>query len=63
MNPLLSMAETIPKDAVKDLVRLKDEFDGIVESLELMADKEFMTSYRKARQQVRDRDLDDWDTL
>lgn len=53
----------VKRDAIIDLVRVKDEFDSIVESLELMADSEFMASYKKARQQVEKREFDDWDEL
>lgn len=58
-------AETVlvKREAIVDLVRVKDEFDSIVESLELMADPEFMASYKKARQQVEKREFDDWDGL
>ena len=34
---------TIKKSALNDLIRIKDEFDSIVESIELAEDKEFMT--------------------
>lgn len=46
-----------------DLVKVKDEFDTIVESLELMMDKSFMDSYKKAKQQIEKRDFDDWNAL
>lgn len=53
----------VNKDAITDLVRVKDEFDSIVESLELMADPEFMASYKKARQQIEKREFVDWNEL
>ncbi len=53
----------VNKDAIVDLVRVKDEFDSIVESLELMADPDFMASYKKSRQQVAKREFVDWDAL
>ena len=53
----------VNKDAIVDLVKVKDEFDSIVESLELMANKEFMRSYKKAREQIKNRDFDDWSKL
>ena len=61
----LTMAETISvnKKAILDLVRVKDEFDSIVESLELMADKGFMDSYSKAKEQIKKRDFADWNAL
>ena len=45
------MAETInvSKEAILDLVKVKEEFDSIVESLELMSDKKFMNSYKKSK--------------
>ena len=48
------MAETITvnKQAISDLLRVKEEFDSIVESLELMSNKEFMDSYKKAKFQI-----------
>jgi len=59
------MEETlsINKNAILDLIKLKEEFDAIVESIELMSDKEFMTSYKKAREQIKKRDFADWDVL
>ena len=54
---------TVNKEAILDLVRVKDEFDSIIESLELMADKEFMESYKKAKEQIKKRDFADWNGL
>jgi len=54
---------SVNKEAILDLVRVKGEFDTIVESLELMADKEFMDSYKKAKEQIKKRELVDWDVL
>ena len=54
---------TIEKKAVEDLIRLKDEFDTIIESIELMSDQEFIKSYNKAKEQIKKRDFDDWDKL
>ena len=53
----------IRKDAIIDLIKLKDRFDTIIESLELMADKEFMESYNKSKEQIKKRDFADWDEL
>ena len=44
---------TVNKEAIIDLVRVKEEFDMIVESLELMSDESFMESYYAAREQVK----------
>ena len=54
---------TIRKDAIFDLVELQEKFDAIVESLELMSDKEFMNSYKKAKIQIRKREFADWNEL
>lgn len=40
---------TVDKKAIMDLVRLKNKFDSVIESLELMGDKEFMDSYKKSQ--------------
>ncbi|MBI2146904.1 hypothetical protein HYU19_00325 [Candidatus Woesearchaeota archaeon] len=63
LSPMSGETVMVKRDAIIDLVRVKDEFDSIVESLELMADSEFMASYKKARQQVEKREFDDWDEL
>jgi len=54
---------TIQKNAIVDLVRVKDEFDTIVESLELMANPIFMDSYQKSKEQIQKREFVDWDEL
>ena len=54
---------TVNRQAISDLIRVKEEFDSIVESLELMADKNFMDSYKKAKEQVKKRDFADWNEL
>lgn len=56
------MAETISvsKKAILDLVKVKEEFDSIVESLELMSDKVFMNSYKKSKEQIKNREFADW---
>ena len=53
----------IDKSAIADLLRIKDEFYSVVESLELIGDKEFMNSYKKARIQVKKREFSDWNAL
>ena len=53
----------VRKEAILDLVRVKEEFNSIVESLELMADKEFMASNKKAKEQIKKRDFADWNGL
>ena len=54
---------TVNKEALNDLIRLKEEFDTVIESLELMANKEFMDSYKKAKEQIKNRDFADWNEL
>ncbi len=54
---------TISKETMQDLVRLKEEFDSVVESIELIGDKEFMDSYKKAKEQIKKREFDSWDGL
>ena len=54
---------TIKKKAIQDLVKVKDEFDSIIESLELMSDKEFMKSYKKAKEEIKNRDFVEWNEL
>ena len=54
---------TIKKEAIHDLVRVKEEFDAIVESIELMADKGFMESYNKSKQQIKKKEFVDWNEL
>ena len=51
---------TINKTAFMDMLRVKDQFDMIVESMEIMAGKVFMESYQKARKQVKERDFTGW---
>ncbi len=59
----MSTTITVNKEAIKDLLRLKEEFDTIIESLELMADEEFMESYKKAKEQIKYREFVDWNEL
>jgi len=54
---------TINRQAVEDLMKVKDEFDSIVESIELMSNPQFMKSYKKAKEQIKNRDFDDWSKL
>ena len=53
----------INREAVEDLVKVKEEFDAIVESIELMSDKEFMNSYNKSKEQIKKREFADWNAL
>lgn len=53
----------VSKQAILDLLKVKNEFDTIVESLELMGDKEFMESYKKAKEQIKKGEFVDWNEL
>ena len=53
----------IEKNAIVDLVRVKEEFDSIVESLQLMADPKFMSSHKKSQQQIQKKQFVNWDEL
>ncbi len=54
---------TINKQAITDLVKMKEELDAIVESIELMGNKKFMDSYKKAKEQIKKREFDNWNAL
>jgi len=54
---------TISRDAFEDLIRLKEDFDVVMESLELMENEEFMESYRKAKKEIKNRDFVDWNEI
>jgi len=53
----------ISREAFEDLLKVREEFDAIIESLELMEDKEFMESYKKAKEDIKKREFDDWNEL
>lgn len=55
------MTQTInvKKEAILDLIKVKEEFDTIVESLELASNKEFMNSYKKSKEQIKKREFAD----
>lgn len=53
----------ITKSAIEDLSRLTSEINDRVESLELMSDKKFMASLKKAREQIGKRKFTDWNAL
>ncbi len=62
-NSKMPATVNIKLDVINDLIRLKNEFDLVIESLELMTDKDFMTSYQKSLIQVEKREFDDWDEI
>lgn len=53
----------INKQAILDLLKIKEDFDMIIESLELMSNKKFMDSYKKAKEQIKKREFVDWNEL
>ena len=53
----------INKQAIKDLLKVKEEFDAIVESIELMGNKEFMDFYNKSKEQIKKREFENWNAL
>ena len=54
---------TINREAFGDLIRIKEEFDTVMESLELMENEEFMESYKKAKEEIKNREFVDWNAL
>lgn len=53
----------INKSEIEDLVRLTNEINDRVESIEMMSNKKFMKSFKKAKEQIKKRDFADWDAL
>lgn len=53
----------VNKNALADLIRIREEFNSVVESLELMNDSEFMKSFREAKDQIKNGEFADWDEL
>ena len=53
----------INKQAVVDLLKVKEEFDTIIESIELMSDKEFIESYKRAKEQIKNKEFENWNDL
>lgn len=53
----------ITKNEIADLVRLTNEINNRVESLELMSNKKFMASLKKAKEQIKKREFADWNAL
>jgi hypothetical protein len=53
----------ISKKEIAVLVQLTEEINKRVESLELMSNKKFMASYKKAKEQIKKRDFAEWDEI
>ena len=54
---------TINREAFVELMKLKEEFDLIMESIELSNNKEFVKSYEQAKKEIQEGDLVDFDEL
>lgn len=54
---------TIERKAFIDIVRLVEELEDRIESLELMSDQGVMESHKRAKEQIKNRDFADWDEL
>jgi len=60
---IMASTITVNKQAILDLVKVKEEFNTIIESIELMSNADFMNSYKRAKQQIKKRDFADWNEL
>ena len=54
---------TIDKKILIDLSEMLEEMQLRIESLELMNNKEFMDSYKRSKEQIKNREFVDWDEL
>ena len=54
---------TIDKSAIVDLVKLMEELQNRMESLEFMSDSKIMEAHNKAKEQIKNRDFADWNDL
>ena len=62
MNEMVKTVH-VGKEAIRDLVKAKEDMGTIIESLELMADPVFMALYVKSQEQVKKRNFVTWDAL
>lgn len=53
----------ISASAIAELANLTSEINDRVESLELMSNKGFMSSLKKAKEQIKKREFVDWNAL
>ena len=53
----------IKKSEIADLVKLANEMNDRIGSLELMGDKKFIKSFKKAKEQIKKRDFANWHAL
>ena len=54
---------TINRNELAHLIRVKEELDLIVESLELMSNPEVMEAHKRAKEQIKNRDFAGWNEL
>jgi len=55
--------ECVGQKAMADLIRIRDEFDSVIDSLEFMNDNEFVDSLKKSDKEIEKREFADWDAL
>ncbi len=53
----------INKSVIIDLLRLKEQFNSVVESIELMSDEGFMESHKRSKEQIANREFANWNEL
>ncbi len=53
----------INKSAIIDLLKLKEQFNSVVESIELMGDEGFMESHKRSKEQIANREFANWNEL
>ena len=54
---------TIDRKAFVELMKVKEEFDLIMESIELSNNKEVMESLRRSEEQIKKREFAHWNDL
>ncbi len=54
---------TIDRQAIVDLMKLTNELNDRVESIELMSDPEFMKSLKISKEQIKNREFANWNEL
>ena len=53
----------LQKSALADLMRIKEEFEAVVESIELLNNSSFVQANTRAREQIIKRDFASWNEL
>ena len=54
---------SIKTSEIADLVKLINEVNDRIESIELMGNANFIKSYKKSKEQIKKREFADWDAL